>query len=93
MGMFDDIEVLCPLPGIPDDHDRQFQTKSLECVLAQYVVDEHGGLWHHGEPVAHDGEIEFHDGRLAYVAWFRAGRLADIITDDERYRVWRELGA
>ena len=45
MGMFDDIEVLYPLPRLPEDHDRQFQTKSLVCFLDQYRIDEDGVLW------------------------------------------------
>src|SRR5689334_23005074 len=92
MGMFDDITVRYPLPGLPPDHDGEFQTKSLECVLAQYLIDEHGGLWHQGEAVKYDGEIEFHDGRHSYAAWFRGGRLQDV-TPVDRYSVWRAFDA
>lgn len=84
MGMFDDIDVDYPLPGLPNGHDRKFQTKSLGCVLATYSVDEHGGLWQGGEAVRYSGEIEFHDfdpdhGYLSYRAWFRDGRLLDLL--------------
>jgi hypothetical protein len=59
MGMFDDIEVLYPLPRLPDGHDRQFQTKSLMNELLSYRIDADGLLWRedfdvedHSDPTA-----------------------------------------
>ncbi len=45
MGIFDDIEVLYPLPNLPADHNKQFQTKSLRNFLLHYRIDEEGLLW------------------------------------------------
>lgn len=43
--MFDYIEVLYELPRLPAEHDRQFQTKSLDCALLEYRIDADGALW------------------------------------------------
>lgn len=50
MGMFDEIEVLYPLPGAPDGFEFDFQTKSLDCVMANFQIREDGSLWreHYG---------------------------------------------
>jgi hypothetical protein len=50
MGMFDHITVECPLPktkvDIPVPNDLVYQTKSLECQLEKYKIDDRTLLWH-----------------------------------------------
>lgn len=46
MGMYDLLECKYPLPeGYQDMQNREFQTKSLESVLAHYTITEEGELW------------------------------------------------
>jgi len=52
MGMYDDIDVLIPLPDGYVHTD--FQTKSLVCNLDLYQLREDGSLWHE------DYDIEDH---------------------------------
>jgi hypothetical protein len=56
MGLYDDIRVLCPLPGLDVvPGGRVFQTKSLECVLDNFEIRENGTLWHENyETVWHE---------------------------------------
>lgn len=44
--MFDEIEVLVPLPDLPPDFAPSFQTKSLVNFLDNYRIDADGVLWH-----------------------------------------------
>lgn len=43
MGMFDDLKCNYPLPN-PKHQDLDFQTKSLECMMTQYLITEDGRL-------------------------------------------------
>lgn len=45
MGMYDHLYCKVPLPGEhPFDSTTEFQTKSLDCVLSIYVIEEDGRL-------------------------------------------------
>lgn len=45
MGMFDEIRVEQILPGNTEITDEWYQTKSLECVMAKYVITAKGELY------------------------------------------------
>lgn len=46
MGMYDLLKCKYPLPeGYEDMQDREFQTKSLECLLDNYTITEDRELW------------------------------------------------
>lgn len=48
MGLFDTIYCNYPLPNIKSDiYEKDFQTKSLDCVLNTYTITEEGRLIHH----------------------------------------------
>ena len=66
MGMFDDIEVHCPLPG--DCPFSWFQTKSLDLSLSRFMITEDGRLmrgiwpWKDGKyaPLGFTGAVTFY---------------------------------
>jgi hypothetical protein len=70
MGMFDNLICKYPLPGTTPEFvkiEPLFQTKSLDCEMTTYTIDEKGLL--HDEidflpdtPIAFTGEIEFYGG-------------------------------
>jgi hypothetical protein len=45
MGMFDEIKVEHVLPGNTEITDEWYQTKSLENIMAQYVISSNGELY------------------------------------------------
>lgn len=45
MGMFDTLKVQLKIPGFSDIPDCEFQTKSLDCALENYVITNNGELY------------------------------------------------
>lgn len=85
MGMFDQIRVTRTMP---DGYQSSgwYQTKSLECSLTDYEIDDDGQLWQIGlggtaspddrQRLHHTGEIVFYDGMSKrYCALFDHGLL------------------
>jgi hypothetical protein len=69
VGMFDNVKCSAPLPE-PSMQDRTFQTKSLDCELADYEITKDGELWKVGG-YFHEGErerVELH-GDVTFCDW------------------------
>lgn len=90
MGMFDMLKCDYPLPVHPEMQEREFQTKSLDCGLDQYLITADGKL----ELVRSDyicvfnsdtfrGEIRFYDQELE----------RGIGLDEQDFGAWREWSA
>ena len=45
MGMFDTLKVEIKIPGFSEIPDVEFQTKSLDCALENYVITNNGELY------------------------------------------------
>lgn len=45
MGMFDTLKVEIKIPGYSEIPDVEFQTKSLDCTLDNYVITNNGELY------------------------------------------------
>jgi hypothetical protein len=45
MGMFDTLKVQLKIPGFAEVPDVEFQTKSLDCALENYVITNNGELY------------------------------------------------
>lgn len=84
MGMFDEVRCYATLPD-EGDTSTTFQTKSLDCELATYIITSDGRLTKREhdadstEPSDFTGQIDFYSGPRSYRAAFVAGRLAAII--------------
>jgi hypothetical protein len=82
--MFDEVRCYATLPD--DGEPADFQSKSMDCTMATYIITTDGRLtkreWEEtsAEPCDHTGEIEFYAGSRCYRAVFVAGRLAAILS-------------
>lgn len=85
MGMFDQIRITRTMPDGYQSNDW-YQTKSMECLLVDYEVDNHGQLWELGvctkpdpdgkQKLHYTGEIVFYDNATkSYCALFDNGIL------------------
>lgn len=107
MGMFDNIQVELPLPGLSETAKPNFQTKDLNCYMDQYRIDGDGFLWRqeyeiedHSDPMAEG--IRSLIGKLTRInkRWARDGHTGEIRfyeSDKEtgewfEYSVYLELG-
>lgn len=97
MGLFDDLECQyqLPIPGV--QHDT-FQTKSLGCTLAVYVLDSAGFLWktvefsHPVQPPAQvfpENPVRFYTSRNE--GGFRWYEFEAIFDDNGRVRILRRV--
>jgi len=81
MGMFDEIEVKVPLPGLERPKTNWFQTKDLECLLDRYSIED-GILLKEGVPCDYHGYIVFYTSEMEkwfeYEAKFTDGKLVSI---------------
>lgn len=83
MGMYDLVICRYPLPGTPPDFcaslDHQYQSKSLDCVMATFEITEAGELkrvsssfsqeMDQPEPVSFHGVLQFYDGNTTGYAF------------------------
>ena len=83
MGMYDLVICRYPLPGTPPDFcaslDHQYQSKSLDCVMATHEITEAGELQQVGpgflekqdqpETVHFSGVLKFYDGNSTASAY------------------------
>jgi hypothetical protein len=91
MGMFDQIRIKQPMPD-GYQSDNWYQTKSMECLLVDYEVDENGQLWEvsvYGrrdpegkQPISYTGGIHFYQDGRYYDAIFDMGKLLVIRVSD-----------
>jgi hypothetical protein len=84
--MFDYLRVEIPLPTPlrEDTADGLWQTKSLDCELAEYTLTADGVLLYGSEVYPHTGDFEFHDGRTRYHGRMWAGTLRVLTLNGER---------
>jgi hypothetical protein len=80
MGMYDYLVCRCPLPGIPPfAANQQYQSKSLDCEMAEYEIGDDGKLRQCGRgafqtefdsaPIPFDGVLEFYHSNWAVAAY------------------------
>lgn len=84
MGMFDQLRIKQVMPDGYQSNDW-YQTKSMECLLVDYEVDESGQLWELGvseipdpdgkQPLSYTGDIHFYQDGRDYDAIFDTGKL------------------
>lgn len=76
---------------IPEDKRNNselfpFMTKSFDCIMDWYMIDEDGRLWMmpkggngHTYHLNHTGEIRFYDDDYEFVAWCVDGIVKEVI--------------
>lgn len=100
MGLFDEIRTESNLPGATG---KDFQTKSMDCMMRQYLLRRDGSLWvrpqgegwavdtSRWEPSDHSGEVVFYDNGASpvYSAYFVKGQLRILAdTSDPETMLW-----
>jgi hypothetical protein len=68
MGMYDSIICEYPLPHA-EVQEAIFQTKSFECLLDNYKIDEEGFLWYQQYDVVYKGHQERSCEKLKKMGW------------------------
>lgn len=90
MGMYDHLKIDCKwiLGDNMFIHDIEFsyQTKSFDCNMNGYIVDNNGELWMmprgasgHTYPYSYTGEIRFYDDDHEFVAWCVDGVVKEVV--------------